>query len=79
MSDAIHKQFAIQQLKGSAVTSAFAADRDREREREDYVLEYIAPIGTQKLQPYTCFGSVCVCVRCSFSHTTLAYEAFSTR
>jgi len=25
MTDAMHKQFAIQQLKGSAVTSAFAA------------------------------------------------------
>lgn len=27
MTDAIHKQFAIQQLKGSAVTSAIAAGR----------------------------------------------------
>lgn len=54
MTDAIHKQFAIQQLKGSAVTSAFAVGQNGTE--EDSVLEQ--SIRHTKLQPYTCFGSI---------------------
>jgi len=67
MTDAIHKQFAIQQLKGSAVTSAFAAlhacrgnmlrMRLQGGQMDCGGYNFCHP----KRQPYTCFGSVWCC------------------
>lgn len=47
----MHKQFAIQQLKGSALTSAFAALQ------RDWALA-MATLAEPKHQPYTCFPLV---------------------